>query len=60
MVRATGAAQGHAILDGGPDGGPADVVQDDPARVAARFRPVVSAYFAEVERLAGRRQGNEP
>ncbi|HUW99619.1 MAG TPA: hypothetical protein VMY35_01465 [Phycisphaerae bacterium] len=60
LVRATGAAQGHAILDGGPDAGPAGVVQNDPARVAARFRPVVSAYFAEVERLAGRRQGNEP
>ena len=60
LVQATGAAEGRPILDGGPDGGTFDVVQDDPDRVAARFRPVVSAYFAEVERLAGEREERKP
>jgi hypothetical protein len=60
VVRATGATEGRAILDRGPDAGTSDVVRADPDGVAARFRPAVSAYFAELERLANQREEHVP
>jgi hypothetical protein len=53
-VGASGAGLARTMVDRGPDGtpGPSDLVQDDSFQVSVRFRPVVSAYFDELSRLA--------
>jgi hypothetical protein len=53
-VGVSGAGLARTIVDGGPDGvpGPSNLVQDDSSQVGVRFRPVVSAYFDELSRLA--------
>ena len=53
-VGASGAGLARTMVDRGPDGtpGPSNLVQDDSFQVSVRFRPVVSAYFDELSRLA--------
>ena len=53
-VEASGAGLASTMVDRGPEGtpGPSNLVQDDPSQVSVRFRPVVSAYFDELSRLA--------
>ncbi|MGB2796751.1 MAG: hypothetical protein WBD44_05775, partial [Phycisphaerae bacterium] len=53
-VGASGAGLASTMVDRGPEGtpGPSNLVQDDPSQVSVRFRPVVSAYFDELSRLA--------
>jgi len=53
-VEASGAGLASTMVDRGPDGtsGPSNLVQDDSFQVSVRFRPVVSAYFDELSRLA--------
>jgi len=53
-VGASGAGLARTMVDRGPEGtpGPSNLVQDGPSQVSVRFRPVVSAYFDELSRLA--------
>jgi hypothetical protein len=53
-VGASGAGLASTMVDRGPEGtpGPSNLVQDDSSQVSVRFRPVVSAYFDELSRLA--------
>ena len=53
-VGASGADLAGTMVDRGPEGtpGPSNLIQDDPSQVSVRFRPVVSAYFDELSRLA--------
>jgi len=53
-VGASGAGLASTMVDRGPEGtpGPSNLVQDDPSQVSVRFRPVVSAYYDELSRLA--------
>jgi len=53
-VGASGAGLARTMVDRGPEGtpGPSNLVQDDSSQVGVRFRPVVSAYFDELSRLA--------
>jgi len=53
-VEASGAGLARTMVDRGPEGtpGPSDLVQEDSSQVSVRFRPVVSAYYDELSRLA--------
>ena len=53
-VEASGAGLARTTVDRGPEGmpGPSNLVQEDSSQVSVRFRPVVSAYYDELSRLA--------